>query len=247
MLSDTTLYGTTANGGSFGYGTVFKVNTDGSGFTLLKEFTGDNGGDPLAGLVLSGTTLYGTTANGGSFWDGLVFKLNTRWHDYSVLKEFAGDDGAYPQADLVLSDTTLYGTTPNGGSFGNGTLFKVNADGSDYTVLKNFTNSTDGAYSYAGLILSGTILFGTTYNGGNNGYGTVFKVETDGSDYTVVTHFAGGDGVYPNGNLFYPGTSFYGTTLVAVRQGKVSLQSQCRWERLHCAEGFHQLARWDKP
>src|SRR5215831_4231023 len=67
LLSNNTLYGTAYSGGSSGYGSVFAVNTDGTGFTNLHSFTGgSDGANPIGGLILSSNTLYGTTANGGS-------------------------------------------------------------------------------------------------------------------------------------------------------------------------------------
>ena len=76
ILSGNTLYGTTQEGGSSGAGTVFGVNTDGTGFTTLWNLNGANDGTyPDAGLVLSGKTLYGTAYNGGSSDDGTVFSL----------------------------------------------------------------------------------------------------------------------------------------------------------------------------
>src|SRR5215831_10643736 len=64
ILSSNTLFGTTAGGGSSGWGTVFKVNTDGTGLIVLHAF-GDQE-KPYAGLILSSNTLFGTTAGGGS-------------------------------------------------------------------------------------------------------------------------------------------------------------------------------------
>ena len=70
-LSGSMLYGTTAGGGSSDAGTVFKLNTNGSGYTVLKYFSyGSGGANPLAGLTLSGSTLYGTTRQGGSSFHG---------------------------------------------------------------------------------------------------------------------------------------------------------------------------------
>src|ERR1017187_8256007 len=67
ILSGNTLYGTASGGGS-GDGTVFAVNTDGTGFTRLRGFSGNDGFIPQSVLVLSGDTLYGTTElGGGSF------------------------------------------------------------------------------------------------------------------------------------------------------------------------------------
>ena len=77
LLSGNVLYGTAQNGGSAGYGTIFKVNTDGTGFTNLYNFSGgSDGGDPAGYLIISANTLYGTTEDGGSPFGGTVFKLN---------------------------------------------------------------------------------------------------------------------------------------------------------------------------
>src|SRR5438093_1419551 len=80
ILSGNTLFGTAIQGGSSGFGTVFKINTNGTGFTTLHTFTaGDDGSSPIAGLTLSGNTLYGTASSGGSSGSGrgTVFSVNT--------------------------------------------------------------------------------------------------------------------------------------------------------------------------
>src|SRR5438477_261276 len=77
-LSGNTLYGTAANGGSANYGTLFAVNTDGTGFTNLYNFTRfSDGASPFGGVVLSGNTLYGPAVGGGSSDQGTVFTVNT--------------------------------------------------------------------------------------------------------------------------------------------------------------------------
>src|ERR1035437_6173672 len=79
ILSGNTLYGTAVNGGSSGYGTVFAVHTDGTGFTNLHSFNpslASDGANPYAGLILSGNTLYGTASVGGSSGQGTVFSLS---------------------------------------------------------------------------------------------------------------------------------------------------------------------------
>jgi uncharacterized repeat protein (TIGR03803 family) len=76
LLSGDTLYGVALRGGSYGYGTIFALNTNGTGFTNLQNFTnGNEGANPQAGLFLSGNTLYGTASNGGESGDGTVFSL----------------------------------------------------------------------------------------------------------------------------------------------------------------------------
>ena len=71
------LYGTTANGGAFGGGTVFKMDTAGNE-TVLHSFTyyGADGGVPVSSVALDAAgNIYGTTENGGAFGFGTVFKI----------------------------------------------------------------------------------------------------------------------------------------------------------------------------
>jgi len=77
VLQGSTLYGTTRYGGSSGDGTVFSVNTDATGFTVLHSFAGgsNDGTYPWGGLTLSGSTLYGMSQGGGTYGDGTVFAL----------------------------------------------------------------------------------------------------------------------------------------------------------------------------
>jgi uncharacterized repeat protein (TIGR03803 family) len=173
-LSGNTLYGTTYLGGSSDNGTVFAVNTDGTGFTNLHSFTGGSGGArPSACLTLSGNTLYGTTQFGN------LFKLSSFGSGFTNLHNFGAfpDDGSSSRAGLLLSGSTLYGTASLGGSSSGGTVFAVNTDGTGYTNLHNLTETNgDGGAPYAELILSNNILYGTTFEGGISGHGTVFSL-----------------------------------------------------------------------
>jgi uncharacterized repeat protein (TIGR03803 family) len=116
VLSGNTLYGTTAAGGSFGWGAVFAVNTDGSGYTNLHNFAGNDGSGPSGSFVLSGKTLYGS-AGGGSFGWGTVFAINTDGTGFTNIYNFpAGTNGMGPNGGLVISGNTLYGTAGAGGA-----------------------------------------------------------------------------------------------------------------------------------
>ena len=168
-LSGHTLYGTAANGGSSGYGTVFGVNTDGTGFTNLHIFTGGGDGAQPNGLILSGNTLYGTAFHGGRSSNGTVFALNTDGTSFTTLYSFTATsipvdqggnnpDGAWPQAKLILSGNTLYGTAQYGGSSGNGTVFSIKTDGTGFTNLHSFTGGSEGATPCASLVLTNSTL-----------------------------------------------------------------------------------------
>jgi uncharacterized repeat protein (TIGR03803 family) len=228
LLSDT-LFGTTSYGGD-GYGTVFTLGTDGAGFTTVYSFssTGSDGAYTHSGLVLAGGTLYGTTPEQGSGLEGTVFKVNMNGTGFSVLHGFTplswsgsantNGDGGWPEAGLLLSGNTLYGTACYGGGGGNGVVFQVNTDGTGFAALHSFTSegvfiSSDGANPVAPLSLSGNTLYGTTRSGGSADYGTVFKLNTEGTGFTTLHSFSGGgDGAYPEAGLVLSGNTLYGTT-----------------------------------
>jgi uncharacterized repeat protein (TIGR03803 family) len=133
VVSGSTIYGMTASGGTGGSGTIFQLNIDGTGFTVLHNFLGgtDDGSLPSGALTLVGSTLYGTTQSGGTFDSGTVFSLNPSSgaadKEFSLLHSFEGGigDGASPQGSLVYSNGVLYGTTSGGGPTFNGTVFSV--------------------------------------------------------------------------------------------------------------------------
>ncbi len=217
VLVGDTLYGTTSLGGSsynppfWGDGVVFKLNTDGSAYQVLKSFTEDDGKFPGAGLVLAGSTLYGRTSQGGNSTCGTVFKLTTDGSEFAVLLSMTNVGGTDPWPGLFLAGSTLYGTTQSGGPSDGGTVFRVNADGFGYTVLKSFT--IGNARSPCGeLTLAGNTLYGMTTYLGLEGYGVVFKVNTDGSGYSVLKSFSGPDGAYPTAGMVLAGNTLYGTT-----------------------------------
>jgi uncharacterized repeat protein (TIGR03803 family) len=215
VLSGTTLYGTTSDlylDAPYS-GTVFKINTDGTGFATLHSFMGADG-DPEAGLVIiSGNTLYGTTSGGGGFGMGSVFAVNTDGTGFTNLYSFTGGsdggrpgNGGEPGPDggdgdgLILSGNTLYGVT----TLGSGTVFAVNTDGTGFTTLYDFTGGSNGVYP-SGLSLSGNTLYGTAGQGGSLGSGTVFAVNTDGTGFTnlhtftALSNSTNSDGAYPYG------------------------------------------------
>ena len=221
--TDGNLYGTTAYGGAseqncYGAscGTVFKITPTGT-VTTLHEFDFADGGHPEAGLLqTTNGDFYGTTAVGGSSGNGTIFKI-TRAGGLTTIYEFQDStDGASPLGALVQAGNgVFYGTTSVGG--GNpcacGTVFKVTSAGMLTTLHAFVGGGTEGNYPEAGLV-QGTDgnFYGTTANGGTNGYGTVFKITPAGM-LTVLYSFDSTDGANPWAGLVQ-GTdgNFYGTT-----------------------------------
>jgi uncharacterized repeat protein (TIGR03803 family) len=225
VLSGGTLYGVANGGGTNGYGAIFAVRTNGSGYTNLHSFHFTDGQYPEADLILSGGTLFGTTPGGGSFSRGTVFAINTNGTGYTNFYNFSAADGSFPSSSLILLGSTLYGTATEGGASGSGTIFKVGTNGMDFSVLHHFTATnasganSDGAFPRSGLTWVGNALYGTASAGGAAGNGTVFKINLDGTGFTMLHSFsatnnAGGtnlDGAHPMGGLLTVGSSFYGT------------------------------------
>jgi len=175
-------YGTTYNGGTNNYGAVFKISKTGKETVLYSFAGGTDGVNPYAALIRDKAgNLFGTTQFGGGACSqgcGTVFKLDKTGKE-TVLHRFAAqpDDGATPYASLVMdAKGKLYGTTAYGGASNAGTVFRLDKTGKE-TVLYSFTGGTDGANPYANLIRDGEgNFYGTTYGGGNGGYGVVFKL-----------------------------------------------------------------------
>ncbi len=227
ILSGNTLYGTTVSGGSVGNGTVFKVNTDGSGYAILHHCTVPRGVNPYTPLILANDTLYGTTRGGGTFGWGTVFALSTNGTGFTNLYHFptavgippTNQLGALPHGGLVISPSgrTLYGTTINGGPGAKGVVFAVNTDGTGFTNLHHFSaqnefgENSDGAMPWCSLVLSGNTLYGTTLNGGSQGFGTVFAVRTNGTMFTVLHHFQSSSNTAHAHSLVLSDNTLYGT------------------------------------
>jgi uncharacterized repeat protein (TIGR03803 family) len=234
--SDGNFYGTTEFGGTNGGGVVFRISPTGSYTNVYLQGSGPNPGVLIGALVQGGDgNFYGTTWNGGIGW-GTVFRVSPSG-SYTNLHSFAGgwaygnDEGSYPYGGLVQGgDGYFYGTTSlGGGNINNaGTVFRISPGGS-YATLYSFTNAPpDGAELKAGLVLgSDGNFYGTTYQGGTNNLGTVFRISPSGQ-YTKLYDFTPGvgGGLYPQAGLVQGSDgSFYGTTRTTVFKLDASLSS----------------------
>lgn len=191
------LYGTTAEGGAacvdlqYGCGTVWEIASGSTADSILWAFAGaayNDGAGPHSQLVLWQKALWGTTFWGGANQEGMVFKLRqvgSSWINTNIHSFTGGADGGYPEAGLTNGGKFLYGDTTLGANTscsyyfngGCGTIFEINwAD--TLTTIYTFNNTNtppDGGSPFDTLLKSGLYLWGTTYGGGANSYGTVFK------------------------------------------------------------------------
>ena len=214
--------------------------------TILHSFTGcasnsncnslpADGSSPAAGLIKgSDGNFYGTTSSGGSLNEGTVFKITaagveTVLHTFSGFGGVSGSaDGAVPAAPLIQGgDGNFYGTTTYGGAYSaGGTVFRISASGVE-AVLYSFSGcedpepcgiqgSADGANPDGLIQGSDGDFYGTTFAGGTNEYGTVFRVTPNGAETVLHSFYTGSpgnrDGLTPNGLIQGSDGNYYGTT-----------------------------------
>jgi uncharacterized repeat protein (TIGR03803 family) len=217
------LYGTTRDGGTNdladgGYGTIFKITTNGA-FTSVASFNQTNGVNPAGALVVGPDgELYGTTAAGGTNdladgGDGTIFRISTNGL-LTTLYHFDAANGSAPVAGLALGPGgVLYGTTSAGGPDDAGIVFSITTNG-DFAVLYAFTGGEDGAGPAAALALGPDgSFYGTTHQGGDYDYGTIFRITTNGALTTVYSFAGEGDGANPSAALLFASDgNLYGTT-----------------------------------
>ena len=187
--SDGVLFGTTYEGGNNNAGTIFSINPDGSNFQYYS-LTGEDASGPTGSLTVIGNDLFGSNQYGGSGGGGDIFKISKSLTGYSVIHTFANnmnDGGVTSLLALQLWNNKLYGDTWSGGDNGKGTLFSMNLDGSDYSLLHEFNGAPyDGGTLNASPLIDEGIMYGVTYYGGTNNYGTMFTMTVGGSASNII-------------------------------------------------------------
>jgi uncharacterized repeat protein (TIGR03803 family) len=214
-------YGTTSNGGTNGYGTIYEMTPDGI-VKNLHEFIGSDDGYPQAPPIQSlYGDFYGTATGVVDGTPGTLYKINS-YGDYTELHLFLGTDGLNPVGPLVqATNYWFYGTASSGGAHGEGTIFRISSGGT-FEALHNF-DGTDGANPLAGLIQANDgNFYGVTSRGGSYGGGVIFRM-TASHQFTVLHNFtgvtytagptAGNDGAGPLWQLVQATDGYlYGTT-----------------------------------
>ena len=210
------LLGLTRWGGASGLGVIFSLSILTGDYAVLHSFTGnpDDGSWGHFGITRDGSTLYGQTYYGGTYGMGTVWRMNVDGSGYTNLHSFSGLDGSGPHGYVRLIGNILYGLVPYGGTNGGGVAYRLNTDGSDFAILHYFGDGpTDGVGPYGEFEIVNGILYGMTSAGGTNGLGTIFRINPDGSGYSVLHSFDGVNGANPLGSLALgPDRLFYGMT-----------------------------------
>ncbi len=240
--SNGVLYGTANYGGS---SSIFRVNTDGTGLTTIHTFGGTNSdidGNTPSGPLVQGSDgyFYGATAFGGTGNAGTLFKISPDGLAFIVIHVFNSSsssngtidaNGATPSALTLGPNGVLYGTTRNSSlQPAANTVFKINTDGTGFATLYTVYIGSDSNQSSSALPngpmalgLDGA-LYGAMSIGGVNGTGSLFKINADGTGFTVLHSFASpsvytasdinSDGISPQGLSQAGDGYFYGTATI---------------------------------
>lgn len=208
------LYGMTTYGGTGNIGTVWTVTASGTE-SLLHSFTGGNDGDrPFYGNPYRDKhgNLFGTTNFGGGSCDcGTLFEVDNTG-SFKVLHTFSGgNDGANPIGTVLRDKHYIYGTAGGGGPNRDGTIWRYDLDSGKLKTLYSFT-SADGNFPTGGVACqlvnpkkaapacvpgqngnTQPVLYGTTPEGGANGVGTIWELDSSGAFHKLYDfgHFNG--------------------------------------------------------
>ncbi len=213
--ADSSLYGINYTGGTFGNGTIFRLTMKGE-YSVIHHLKAATDGYPYTNSLVQAPDgfLYGVNYYGGLNGQGTIFKIN-KSGAFSVIRHLVyKTDGSGPSGSLIIgADGKLYGATKSGGAFGGGTIFKIGTDGV-FTLIKSLNITTDGGVPKGSLFRAADgNYYGTTSEGGNGFFGTIFKISATGV-YTLLTHMNGG----VTGNAPYESLvqgkdyAYYGTT-----------------------------------
>lgn len=208
-----TLYGYGSEGGGNGFGTIFKVQ--GGSITTVVDFPKTEGANPVHATLMQAANgkLYGVTGSGGANDFGVLFEYDPVAKTYSALYTFDYPTGAGPLGRLLESAGKLYGMTSFGGPGDRGVIFEYDLGTQAYAVVHAFSNNGDAADPKNGMTELGGVFYGTTYSGGSESSGVLFRFDPAGNTYQSWHNFgAAGSGSHPVGSLAVMGGKLYGTT-----------------------------------
>ncbi len=187
-------------------------------YRVVYNFDGSAGANPIGGLTVVKGLLYGTADAGGSNClsyggCGTVFSLTTAGVEHTLYNFRGSGDGANPWAGLTVMRGLLYGTTAD--SFyvsGSGTVFSITPSGTEHT-LHVFEGSSDAGSPEVNMVVLNGALYGTTFYGGTDHVGAIFRITAGGRERVVYSFKYGGrDGTNPEGDLTVLNGKMYGTT-----------------------------------
>ncbi len=181
-ISNNVLYGTTWEGGAYGYGCIFSIHTDGSNYKKILDFNDTNGGYSGTTLNVIGYKLYGMTGQGGKYKYGCIFSIDTNGVGYKDMYDF--NSSTQPGNFMTLSNGYLFGML---GQYQypavySEIIFSIDTNGTGYKTIHSFPAGGYGSQS-GGLTQAGGKFYGISRSGGTMGYGSIFSIDANGNNY----------------------------------------------------------------
>jgi len=214
-----TVWGSTTYGGAYDEGTIFKMSTDGSDYTIMHSFNWPEGFVPMGNLYqASDGNLYGACEEGGDSGSCTIFQYKPATGEYTDVYNFGSLWGDFPTSGVVEKDGILYGNSSSGGTFYGGVVYSYNISTGVYTDLYNLPMGSDPIN--APTFASNGVLYGTTVWGGT-GSGSVYSYDPATGIFTDVHDFSGATGFNPYPSLYSAiDGKLYGMTTYGGTYGK---------------------------
>ena len=202
-ISVNKIFGVMRFGGTNGTGTIFSINTDGTGFTVHHHFEDASGAEPESMLVHFDGKLFGTTVRGGNFGFGVLYAINEDGSNYRVLRHF--ETSALGPSDIrgnirISADGRVFGCYSQfkyNSSFQANRLWKVDTSGEN---IEDFywVDQRDHGHFNLDILLSNDTLFVATQEMGRHDGGVLSLVDTFGNQRTTLHQFgASANGFFP--------------------------------------------------
>ncbi|HWB62934.1 MAG TPA: choice-of-anchor tandem repeat GloVer-containing protein [Chitinophagales bacterium] len=208
------LWGSTASGGAYGFGTIVRGNPDGTGFQTVYSFDSVKGATPSGSMAQANNgKIYIVCQLGGDQGSCTVCKLDPTTNEVTKIYDFATvpDSGDIPYAGIVkAANGKLYGIASYGGHRGNGTIYMIDPATDAYYDVHDF-DSTDASSRIDLLAASDGKLYGVSgipYQN-PNGKGSFFSFDPATNTYTKISTFAPTFG------------SYYHQSLIQASDGKI--------------------------
>ena len=221
MWDGTRFWGTALEGGQDDNGVIYTFDPASGSYAPVHAYAGapGDGSQSHSSLVMGTGAHYALSAAGGRHDRGALLQVDPTTGAAALAYSFDTSTGDDPHGRLTIGSDgqTLYGMTRSGGKDGTGVIFSFAPASGTYTVLKHFgkaDDATNGSTPDHGfLTLVGDSLWGLTTAGGTDGLGVLFRIDQDGSDFTIVHSFGAGDddGERPHGSVTLLGDELYGT------------------------------------
>lgn len=203
-------YGTTYNGGLNGCGVIFEWNPATATFTKKIDFVSQTGSNPRE-MVLYNGKYYGVTQTGGTNNAGVIYEWDPATNIYTKKFDMTSAGGSNTYSALTLRGGKFYGTT-EGGGIGSGTIFEWDPSTNVFTKKIDFAGTSNGRGAISTLVDDGTDFYSTTFSGGINNSGVIYKWDPGANVITKKIDFGVANGIFPKGITYHEGI-FYGITI----------------------------------